>query len=243
MPLLMSRQPQPAYDARPPTDDPSRTRGSRPNAGVPLGGARWPLFVGLAVAIPVVDQIVKAWIVDNLELGRPVDIVGDAIRLVLVHNNGGLFGLFAGQAQVFAVVSLGVMALIVWYESHVGRSLLATLALGLLLGGAIGNLIDRLRYGFVVDFVDMGLGAWRWYTYNVADAAISTSILLLLLLAFLPERGGLSPASSGDADGVRAEDHPGRHDDGPIPDARHEGTEAGAPRPDHMRAVDNPAGD
>jgi signal peptidase II len=66
---------------------------------------------------------------------------------------------------------------------------LATLALGLLLGGAIGNFIDRVRLGYVVDFVDMGLpDGWRFYTWNLADAAISTSILLLLLMAVLPPR-------------------------------------------------------
>lgn len=160
--------------------------------------SRWPLYIALAVAIPVVDQIVKAWIVGTLEIGRPVDIVGDSIRLVLVHNTGGLFGLLSGQAPIFAVVSLGVIALIVWYESQVGQSLLATLALGLLTGGAIGNLIDRIRLGFVVDFVDMGLGAWRWYTYNVADASISTSIVLLLILAFWPERTRTADLPAGD---------------------------------------------
>jgi signal peptidase II len=61
-----------------------------------------------------------------------------------------------------------------------------TVALGLLLGGAIGNLIDRLTRGYVVDFVDMGIGSWRFYTYNVADAGISTAIVLLLLMAVIP---------------------------------------------------------
>ena len=63
---------------------------------------------------------------------------------------------------------------------------MTTVALGLLLGGAIGNLIDRLRYGYVVDFVDMGIGEWRFYTYNVADAAITTAIVLLLAMAVFP---------------------------------------------------------
>jgi len=63
-----------------------------------------------------------------------------------------------------------------------------SVALGLLLGGAVGNLIDRFRFGYVLDFVDLGIGALRWYTFNVADAAISASILLLLLTAVLGER-------------------------------------------------------
>ena len=66
---------------------------------------------------------------------------------------------------------------------------MTTIALGLLLGGAIGNLIDRLRYGYVVDFVDMGIGQWRFYTFNVADAAITTAIVLLLAMAVFPRIG------------------------------------------------------
>jgi signal peptidase II len=81
------------------------------------------------------------------------------------------------------------MALIVWYHGRAvaGSGWLATVALGLLLGGAVGNFIDRARLGHVVDFVDMGFpGGWRFYTWNVADAAITISILLLLLMAILP---------------------------------------------------------
>jgi signal peptidase II len=82
-----------------------------------------------------------------------------------------------------------------------------SVALGLLLGGALGNMTDRFRYGYVVDFVDLGVGDLRWYTFNVADAAISCAILLLLLSAFLPDRRRSSAgvkseaASSGPLDG------------------------------------------
>lgn len=146
----------------------------------------WLLFAGLAVAVFVVDQVVKAWIVANFEVSVPVDLLGDWLRITITHNSGGLFGMFNGQAAVFALFSLVVIGLIVWYEQRAGRSLLMTVALGLLLGGALGNLADRIRYGYVVDFVDMGIGGWRFYTYNVADASITTSILLLILIALLP---------------------------------------------------------
>ena len=94
--------------------------------------------------------------------------------------------MFREQAPIFAVLSIGVMGLIVWYESRAGGSLLVTVALGLLLGGALGNLTDRLRLGYVLDFMDLGIGGWRWYTFNVADAAISLSILLLFVAALRP---------------------------------------------------------
>lgn len=146
----------------------------------------WFVFVGLAVSVPIVDQLVKAWIVAHFEVGVPVEIVGDWVRVGITHNSGALFGLFRDSAALFALVSVGVIGLIVWYHGRSGRSLLLSIALGLLLGGAIGNFADRLRLGYVVDFVDMGIGTWRFYTYNVADAAISTAILLLILLALLP---------------------------------------------------------
>ncbi len=78
------------------------------------------------------------------------------------------------------------MGVIVWYESRAGQSLIVSIALGLLLGGAIGNLLDRLRFNYVVDFMDLGIGTWRWYTFNVADAAISASVVLLFVLALVP---------------------------------------------------------
>lgn len=153
----------------------------------------WPVFVGLAAVVLVADQLVKQWILANFEFQVPVQVVGDYVRIVLIHNNGGLFGLFRDQATLFALASVVVMGGIVWFEARIGRtSMLMTITLGLLLGGALGNLVDRIRFGYVVDFVDMGLGGWRWYTYNVADAAISLSIVLLLLMALLPiaERSG-----------------------------------------------------
>ncbi|MEO5885065.1 MAG: signal peptidase II, partial [Candidatus Limnocylindrales bacterium] len=84
--------------------------------------------------------------------------------------------------------SLGVVAMIVWYHGSSGRNTLLSLALGLLLGGAIGNMLDRFRLGYVVDWVDIGIGDVRFYTFNVADSAITGAILLLILLALLPAR-------------------------------------------------------
>ena len=90
---------------------------------------------------------------------------------------------------LFAVVSLAVIGLIVGYEARAGSNWLASVALGLLFGGAIGNLADRIRLGYVVDFVDAGIGTLRWYDFNVADASISCAILLLVALAIWPRLG------------------------------------------------------
>ena len=163
------------------------------SVGSAVGSTRrphWLLFAGLAAGIVVADQLVKGWIVDRYQVDQITPIIGDFARIAVTHNTGAIFGMFRDQAPIFALFSLGVIGLIVWYEGHAGRSVLVTLAIGLLLGGALGNLADRVRLGYVVDFMDLGIGAWRWYTFNVADAAISTSIVLLLLLAIWPSLAG-----------------------------------------------------
>jgi len=150
----------------------------------------WVAFLVLAAGIVIADQLAKAWVVATVAFGSVLPVFGDYVRIWHVHNTGALFGLFRDQAVLFAALSIGVVALIVWFHgrSVVTNGWLATLALGLLLGGAVGNLADRLRLGYVVDFVDMGVGDLRFYTYNVADAAISTALVLLILMAFWPSR-------------------------------------------------------
>jgi len=167
--------------------DDGRTRPAAATRGRP----RWLLFGSLAIGVFVADQLAKAWVAANVSPDRPVRVFNDYIRLVISHNTGGLFGMFRDLAPVLAIASLGVIGLIVWYHGRSGRSLVLTTTLGLLLGGALGNLADRLRLGYVLDFVDLGIGDLRWYTFNVADTAISASLLLLVLVALRPSLAGL----------------------------------------------------
>ena len=146
----------------------------------------WPVFLGLAAFIVVADQLTKAWIVSSIAPGESISVVGDYLRLVYGRNNGALFGLFRESALLFGLASLVVIGLIVVYHAKSGRAPYMSVALGLLLGGAIGNLIDRLRLGYVVDFVDAGIGDLRFYTFNVADSAISFAILFLIVAALRP---------------------------------------------------------
>jgi signal peptidase II len=165
-------------------------------------GARWAIFAALAGGIVVADQITKRWVDANFQLAylgspipglaAPTPILGDLVRIAKSYNDGGLFGLFGTAAPVLAVASLAVIAVIVWFERRAAAvgPLLMTITLGLLLGGAVGNLLDRLRLGYVIDFVDAGLGSMRWFTFNVADAGVSLAILGLLAMALLGDRLG-----------------------------------------------------
>lgn len=163
---------------------------------------RWWLFGGLATAVVTADQLSKGWVDSAFPVATnhpglgipgvadPTPVLGDLVRIAKTYNDGGIFGLFGASAPILGAASLAVIALIVLYQARHGvrEPWVLSAALGLLLGGAIGNLVDRIRFGYVIDFVDMGLGDLRWYTFNVADAAISVAILALLVLSFTGER-------------------------------------------------------
>jgi signal peptidase II len=165
---------------------------------VARAGAHWGVFLGLAGVVIVLDQLTKSWLVANVTQGETRQVVGDWVRLVYHQNTGALFGMFRDQAVLFGLISIGVIGLIVAYHARTGRSLYMSIALGFLFGGAIGNLVDRLRLGYVVDFVDIGIGDLRFYTFNLADSAISTAIVLLVAVALIP---GLARLVDRPADG------------------------------------------
>ena len=175
----------------------------------------WTLFAVLATAIVVSDQLLKQWIVASYRPDTKYPVVGDWLRIDLIHNAGGRFGLFQNTAPAFAAVTIGVVGLIVWLQLRWGwHSWLITLALGLLLGGAIGNFIDRIRFGYVVDFADIGVGTCRWYVFNIADMAVTCFFLLLIGIWLLAPRllssgGGGDEAAAAPIGGVASSDAQG----------------------------------
>jgi signal peptidase II len=168
----------------------------------------WIVFGLIGAAVVVADQLTKAWVEAGFALAAPsapagapnapTPVIGDIVRIARSWNDGGIFGLFGSSAPILGLASIVVIAIIVWVEATSGvRSPLLTVALGLLVGGAIGNLIDRLRFGHVVDWVDTGIGSLRFYTFNVADAAISVAVALLIAMSLLgPRLGRLVGASA-----------------------------------------------
>lgn len=170
---------------------------AEPLAPAASSAPRWRVFASIAIVVVVIDQLTKAWLVSILDPGQSMAIVGDWLRLVHGQNSGALFGLFRDSAAGFAIVSIAVIGAILWYESRAGGTAYVSLTLGLLFGGALGNLADRIRLGYVVDFVDAGIGPLRFWTFNVADASISLAIVLLLVASVWPSLAGQHAVRSG----------------------------------------------
>ncbi len=145
------------------------------------------VFALVASVIVVSDQLLKQWVVANYRLNELSPVVGDWVRIDFIHNSGGLFGMLQGSGQLLALVTVAIVAALVVMELSSGwRSWLVTLALALLLGGAIGNFVDRIRLGYVVDFADIGIGTFRFpYVFNIADSAVTVSILVMLVVGFV----------------------------------------------------------
>jgi len=144
-------------------------------------------FYLIALVIVLTDQATKALVVRTMRLGQSISLVPGFFDLTFVLNPGAAFSLFATlperiRTPFFIVVSVAAIVLIAVYRArHLRGHRLASVSLGLILGGAIGNLIDRVRYGAVVDFLDVHVHQYHWPVFNVADSAISVGVALLLL--------------------------------------------------------------
>lgn len=171
-------------------------------------GGHLLLLIGASLALFVLDLVTKALAEAWLDLGRPVRVVGDLVRLTLVHNTGTAFGLFPGQQVPFIVFSLlAIISITTLYVRLNPRTGAHVLGMAMLLGGAAGNLHDRVRFGEVTDFVQVGVAGHYWPVFNVADAAITGGVVLLVLTLFRrsPEvardPGTVSPDRSADHGG------------------------------------------
>ncbi|MFQ5897740.1 MAG: signal peptidase II [Candidatus Methylomirabilia bacterium] len=151
------------------------------------------LAVGLGLAVLVLDQATKALALARLPLGSPVPVVDGFMAFTLVLNPGLAFGILSSAASpkwLAALLSFGALSVLVFLASHLlstgGR--LPALALGLIFGGAVGNLIDRGRFGAVVDFIDLFWRDYHWPAFNVADSAITVGVGLLALRLLVSPR-------------------------------------------------------
>ncbi len=173
----------------------------------PLG-----LFALCAAIILVGDVVTKAIVLAELPLGgRGLLILGEFLRFRHIQNSGGLFGFFPGNASYFAIVSVIAAVAILWVLIRSDRrSTMQQISLGMVFGGALGNLYDRVRLGAVVDFIDVGIGPDRFPTFNVADMGVSVGVSLLILWLFITDRRG-DHESAGESDaGTATESEPER---------------------------------
>ena len=151
-------------------------------------------FYLIALAIVLTDQVTKEIVVRTMRLGQSIPIVPGYFDLTYVLNPGAAFSLLATLPEkirnpFFIAISIAAAILIIVYRvRHLRGHRLASVSLGLILGGAVGNLIDRIRYGVVVDFLDAHVHQYHWPVFNVADSAISVGVTLLLLEMFLEWR-------------------------------------------------------
>jgi signal peptidase II len=134
----------------------------------------------IAGVIVVLDQIIKAIVVHSMQMGSSINILGSVVRLTRTQNSGAAFGLFKDGRVAFIIVSaVASLAIILLRREIAKMRSREQMSFGLILGGAVGNLVDRVRVGAVVDFLDIGVGSARWPAFNVADSAITIGVSIL----------------------------------------------------------------
>jgi signal peptidase II len=149
------------------------------------------LVLMLGFLIAAADQVVKELVRRNFYEGESVSVISGFFSLTYVRNTGAAWGMFDGSNVALALFSLAVLILLVVLRRHfIGTSLWQRLALGLMAGGILGNLFDRLRLGYVVDFLHFYRGGYHFPSFNIADAAICTGVFLYLITSFRSESAG-----------------------------------------------------
>ncbi len=150
---------------------------SKKNAGLML-------WLGVALVVVLLDQVTKITMTRLLAYGQ-VEYVNHYINLVMVYNKGAAFSFLSDQSgwqrYFFSALAAAVSIFIVWMLNRNANQRLFCWSLSLILGGAIGNLIDRVAYGHVIDFLDVHVNAWHWPAFNVADSAITVGAALFVL--------------------------------------------------------------
>lgn len=159
-------------------------------------------YYWIAGIVFVLDQVTKKIVERNMELHESISIIGDFFRLTSHRNPGAAFGILQEQRTFFIIITIVVLAAIIWYITLIRKSgkTMMLVALGLVLGGAVGNFVDRLLYGKVVDFLDFHLGFYDFPIFNIADMGIVCGGALILLDAFRDARNEKKESSQGNGD-------------------------------------------
>jgi signal peptidase II len=139
------------------------------------------LFLVVAALVVALDQLTKLWIRTNLELWQSLPLT-NRLSLTYVGNTGSVFGLLANQAFLLIIIGIASLLVILLFLRYLSAATtFSMVSIGLILGGAVGNLTDRFRFGYVTDFIDFRLwGNFHWPVFNIADAAITVGIFALI---------------------------------------------------------------
>lgn len=149
------------------------------------------LAIIICLIVLAADQASKFWAVNNLQSTKGIKIIGDVLEFQYVENRGAAFGILQGQMWLFYVLTVVVIAILIYYLFHyVKDSLFMNITIGLILGGALGNFVDRLFRSFVVDFIKIDLiDSYRFPVFNIADIAITVgAVLFFIYVLFIDDR-------------------------------------------------------
>lgn len=154
------------------------------------------VLLAIAAVVYLADRLTKAWVVDNVDIGQQIPVIGDFLQIWHTENEGAAFGLLPGGGLVFLAVGFVTLIAIGWVHlTGRARGAVAAVLLGMVLGGTLGNLTDRLADGSVTDWVSVGIGTLRWPTFNVADSSVVVGILgLVFFLSILDHRAATNTA-------------------------------------------------
>ena len=155
-----------------------------------MSSRRVILVAAVAVVVFVLDRVTKTAVESDLAPGASVEVVGQWVRISHVTNSGAAFGLLPERTTLLSILSVvAVLAIVFYYRRLAADSRLIAATLGMQLGGALGNLVDRVGQGYVVDFVDVGIpGGPRFWAFNVADSSIVVGIIAVTALLWWQER-------------------------------------------------------
>ena len=162
---------------------------------------RWKLFGLISVAGLVIDQATKIYVDRVMHLYQSIPVIDGLFNITYVRNPGSAFGFLAGaslgfRSVFYAVITAAVALLILYYlKKERADSLGMSLALAFVFAGALGNLIDRIRFGEVIDFLDVYVSSFHWPAFNVADSSISVGACLILLQLIRREKRSSDPQS------------------------------------------------
>jgi signal peptidase II len=166
----------------------------------------WILFITLPVVLAL-DQVTKCLVIHSVPLHRSIPLIRGFFNITHVKNTGAAFGVLAGHTSpvrtlFFTAITIGALALMILiYRKVRANRVLVPLCLAMIMAGALGNMVDRIRWGYVIDFLDLYWRTYRWPAFNVADSAITIGICLLFFDSFFLRKGAHDPQKLTRSDG------------------------------------------